>query len=76
MAVMYDPQTLDLHDASVADRLRKQAKTRAVKVLRESIANKSLGEAECLFSIGPTYSPLFCNQDPPSDLDALAQLVV
>jgi hypothetical protein len=33
MAVLYDPATLDLGDASVADRLRKQAKTRAVKVL-------------------------------------------
>ena len=33
MAVLYDPATLDLSDASVADRLRKQAKTRAVKVL-------------------------------------------
>lgn len=32
MAVLYDPATLDLSDASVADRLRKQAKTRAVKV--------------------------------------------
>ena len=32
MAVLYDPLTLDLSDASVADRLRKQAKTRAVKV--------------------------------------------
>eukprot|EP00960_Hanusia_phi_P069207 767028-Hanusia_phi.AAC.3 len=43
MAVRYDPTLLDLTDASVADRLRKQAKTRAVKVLREAIANKSLG---------------------------------
>ena len=43
MAVLYDPTLLDLSDASVADRLRKQAKTRAVKVLREAIANKSLG---------------------------------
>eukprot|EP00961_Rhodomonas_salina_P184204 2487263-Rhodomonas_salina.2 len=43
MAVLYDPQTLDLADASVADRLRKQAKTRAVKVLREAIGNKALG---------------------------------
>jgi hypothetical protein len=32
MAVLYDPTTLDLGDASVADRLRKQAKTRTVKV--------------------------------------------
>ena len=32
MAVLYDPATLDLSDAAVADRLRKQAKTRAVKV--------------------------------------------
>ena len=43
MAVRYDPATLDLSDASVADRLRKQAKTRAVKVLRETIGNKSHG---------------------------------
>jgi len=43
MAVLYDPTALDLSDASVADRLRKQAKTRAVKVLREAIATKSLG---------------------------------
>ncbi len=32
MAVLYDPHILDLSDAAVADRLRKQAKTRAVKV--------------------------------------------
>jgi len=43
MAVLYDPQTLDLSDAAVADRLRKQAKTRAVKVLREAIASKAAG---------------------------------
>mmetsp|Transcript_9340 Transcript_9340/g.18204 ORF Transcript_9340/g.18204 Transcript_9340/m.18204 type:complete len:176 (+) Transcript_9340:2-529(+) len=43
MAVLYDPAALDLSDASVADRLRKQAKTRAVKVLREAIGNKALG---------------------------------
>mmetsp|Transcript_16128 Transcript_16128/g.25026 ORF Transcript_16128/g.25026 Transcript_16128/m.25026 type:complete len:224 (-) Transcript_16128:283-954(-) len=43
MAVLYDPLTLDLSDASVADRLRKQAKTRAVKVLREAIGNKAIG---------------------------------
>jgi len=43
MAVLYDPATLDLSDASVADRLRKQAKTRAVKVLREAIGNKAHG---------------------------------
>jgi hypothetical protein len=38
MALLYDPTMLDLSDSSVADRLRKQAKTRAVKVLREGIA--------------------------------------
>ena len=38
MALLYDPTMLDLSDSSVADRLRKQAKTRAVKVLREAIA--------------------------------------
>ena len=43
MAVLYDPAVLDLGDASVADRLRKQAKTRAVRILRESIGQKDLG---------------------------------
>ena len=38
MALLYDPAMLDLTDSSVADRLRKQAKTRAVKLLREAIA--------------------------------------
>lgn len=37
MAVLYDPNTLDLSDASVADRLRKQAKTRAVKVCSQAL---------------------------------------
>ena len=37
MAVLYDPHTLDLSDAAVADRLRKQAKTRAVKVILPSL---------------------------------------
>ena len=38
MALLYNPKQLDLADSSVADRLRKQAKTRAVKLLREVIA--------------------------------------
>ena len=38
MALLYDPTLLDLTDSSVADRLRKQAKTRAVKLLREVIS--------------------------------------
>jgi hypothetical protein len=43
MAVLYDPSSLDVNDAAVADRLRKQAKTRAVRLLRESIGDKSVG---------------------------------
>ena len=40
MALLYDPTTLDLSDSAVADRLRKQAKTRAVKLLREAVAEE------------------------------------
>ncbi len=40
MAVTYDPNMIDPGVASVADRLRKQIKTYAVKVLREAIADK------------------------------------
>ena len=36
MAILYDPKTLDPSGAAVADRLRKQAKTRAVKVVRDT----------------------------------------
>eukprot|EP00961_Rhodomonas_salina_P040780 547915-Rhodomonas_salina.1 len=35
MALLYDPALLDASDSAVADRLRKQAKTRAVKLIRE-----------------------------------------
>ena len=38
MAVMYQSEELDPSSAAVADRLRKQAKTRAVKLVREAIA--------------------------------------
>lgn len=47
MAVMYDPKTLNPQLASAADRLRKQAKTRAIKLLRELLfdpAGKASGE--------------------------------
>ena len=40
MALLYDPAALDLSDSAVADRLRKQAKTRAVKLLREAVAEE------------------------------------
>ena len=43
MAVMYDPATLNPSSANVADRLRKQAKTRAIKLLREIIWNEPSG---------------------------------
>eukprot|EP00960_Hanusia_phi_P051457 760816-Hanusia_phi.AAC.3 len=43
MALLYDPSKLDLADSSVADRLRKQAKTRAVKLVREIIADEGRG---------------------------------
>jgi len=41
MALLYDKNSLDLTDASVADRLRKQAKTRAVKLIREVIGESA-----------------------------------
>lgn len=41
MAVMYDPKTLNPQLASAADRLRKQAKTRATKLLRELLFDPS-----------------------------------
>lgn len=43
MAVMYDPSTLNPKLPSAADRLRKQAKTRAIKVLRELIFDPAGG---------------------------------
>jgi len=43
MAVSYNSKDLDTSCASVADRLRKQAKTRAVKILREAIADPVCG---------------------------------
>lgn len=41
MAVSYESTCVNPSQASVADRLRKQIKTHAVKVLREAIADKS-----------------------------------
>jgi hypothetical protein len=38
MAVLYPSDELDPSSAAVADRLRKQAKTRAVRLVREAIA--------------------------------------
>lgn len=46
MAVSYDSSAINPSHASVADRLRKQIKTHAVKVLREAIAEK-----ECALSV-------------------------
>ena len=43
MAVSYDATALDPSQASVADRLRKQVKTHAVKVLREAIGDEACG---------------------------------
>jgi len=43
MAVMYDSATINPAHANVADRLRKQAKTRAIKLLREVIYDASSG---------------------------------
>jgi hypothetical protein len=40
MAVTYDPSAVDPAIATVADSLRKQMKTHAVKILREAIADK------------------------------------
>jgi hypothetical protein len=38
MAVVYSSHGIDPSSAAVADRLRKQAKTRAVRLVREAIA--------------------------------------
>jgi hypothetical protein len=43
MAVAYDSAALNPAHANVADRLRKQAKTRAIKLLREVIWDESSG---------------------------------
>ena len=43
MAVLYDTATLNPAIANVADRLRKQAKTRAIKLLREVIWDEASG---------------------------------
>uniref|UniRef100_A0A7S0I0P0 Uncharacterized protein n=1 Tax=Hanusia phi TaxID=3032 RepID=A0A7S0I0P0_9CRYP len=43
IAVSYDARTLDVSDANVVDCLRKQAKTRAVKLIKETITDPSVG---------------------------------
>ena len=65
IAVSYDAATLDPSCASVADRLRKQAKTRAVKILREAIADPASGITSRMLRgyMGP-QAP--CRSLPPS----------
>lgn len=46
MAVLYPSDELDPSSAAVADRLRKQAKTRAVRLVREAIACPNGGVTE------------------------------
>jgi len=48
MIVAYDMAVLDPSDAGVADRFRKQAKTRAVKLVKEAIENPALGVSSAL----------------------------
>jgi hypothetical protein len=48
MAVSYDATSLDPSQASVADRLRKQVKTHAVKVLREAIGDETCGVTKAI----------------------------
>mmetsp|Transcript_39232 Transcript_39232/g.123746 ORF Transcript_39232/g.123746 Transcript_39232/m.123746 type:complete len:412 (-) Transcript_39232:86-1321(-) len=67
MALLYDPTKLDLADSSVADRLRKQAKTRAVKMMREIIADE--GRGLNIRSIRGHQGPY----DPASILDQLVK---
>jgi len=43
IAVSYDSRSLDVSDANVVDCLRKQAKTRAVKLIKEVIARPEVG---------------------------------
>lgn len=66
MAVTYDPTVLDTTIASVADRLRKQIKTHAVKVIREVIVDK-----RCFL----TASELRGHRGPLSPSDAVTNLV-
>mmetsp|Transcript_88604 Transcript_88604/g.235822 ORF Transcript_88604/g.235822 Transcript_88604/m.235822 type:complete len:469 (+) Transcript_88604:155-1561(+) len=48
MVVAYDKSVLDPSDAAVADRFRKQAKTRAVRLVKEAIENPSLNMSSAL----------------------------
>jgi len=43
IAVSYDARNLDVSDANVVDCLRKQAKTRAVKLIKETIVDPQVG---------------------------------
>ncbi len=43
MGVSYESDSIDITSASVVDRLRKQAKTRAIKVVRELIYDAASG---------------------------------
>ena len=61
IAVSYSANELDTTCASVADRLRKQAKTRAVKVLREAIADPMCGAtARILRGFAGAHAPSLC----------------
>jgi hypothetical protein len=59
--VSYKSDDLDTWCASVADRLRKQAKTRAVKVLREAIADPVCGATtRILRGFAGAHAPSLC----------------
>jgi hypothetical protein len=61
IAVSYKSDDLDTSCASVADRLRKQAKTRAVKILREAIADPVCGATtRILRGFAGAHAPSLC----------------
>lgn len=43
IAVSYDSRNVNVSDANVVDCLRKQAKTRAVKLIREMLSSSHVG---------------------------------
>jgi hypothetical protein len=63
MAVVYSSSGVDPSSAAVADRLRKQAKTRAVRLVREAIACPQSGiTSHCEIQCSSVFTCLFLVQ--------------
>ncbi|KAJ1481273.1 hypothetical protein T484DRAFT_1808100 [Baffinella frigidus] len=68
MAVLYDPAALDPTTSAIADRLRKQAKTRAIKLLREVIFDEESGVTAAM--LRGREGPLVMQRASPLHSDA------